>query len=64
MKNLLLIILFSIFASMKAKQKIDLLVYNATVYTVDQNFSKAESIAVDQRENNCNRKFKRTAKSI
>jgi predicted amidohydrolase YtcJ len=33
---------------MESKQKIDLLLYNATVYTVDENFSKAEAIAVDK----------------
>ncbi|MGN6297652.1 MAG: amidohydrolase [Ginsengibacter sp.] len=32
---------------MKSKQKIDLLIYNATVYTVDKNFSQAEAIAID-----------------
>ncbi|HXR85276.1 MAG TPA: amidohydrolase [Hanamia sp.] len=31
-----------------SKQKIDLLIYNATVYTVDHEFSKAEAIAVDK----------------
>ncbi len=33
---------------MESKQKIDLLLYNATVYTVDKSFSKAEAIAVDK----------------
>jgi predicted amidohydrolase YtcJ len=33
---------------MKSKQKIDLLLYNAIIYTVDENFSKAEAIAVDK----------------
>jgi predicted amidohydrolase YtcJ len=33
---------------MESKQKIDLLLYNATVYTVDENFSKAEAVAVDK----------------
>ena len=33
---------------MKSKQKIDLLIYNATVYTVDENFSKAEAVAIDK----------------
>ena len=47
MKSLLFFTLFSIFASMKTKQKIDLLIYNATIYTVDQKFSKAEAIAVN-----------------
>lgn len=48
MKILLLLISFSILSSMKSKQKIDLLVYNATIYTVDKNFSKTEAIAVDK----------------
>jgi len=38
----------TILSSRNSKQKIDLLVYNATVYTVDQNFSNAEAIAVDK----------------
>ena len=33
---------------MKPKQKIDLLVYNATIYTVDNNFSKAEALAINK----------------
>ncbi len=48
MKILLLITLLSIFSSMKTKQKIDLLIYNATVYTVDKDFEKAEAIAVNE----------------
>jgi predicted amidohydrolase YtcJ len=48
MKYLLLITLLSIFSSMKTKQKIDLLIHNAIVYTVDKDFSKAEAIAVDR----------------
>ena len=31
-----------------AQQKIDLLVYNATVYTVDKNFSMKEAVAVNK----------------
>jgi len=48
MKILLLITLLSIFSPMKTKQKIDLLIYNANVYTVDKDFSKAEAIAVNE----------------
>src|SRR6185437_7198724 len=48
MKYLLTISLLYLFSSMKTKQKIDLLIYNASVYTVDSNFSKAEAIAVDK----------------
>ncbi len=43
----LLFVIF-ILASCNSKQKIDLLVFNATVYTVDSNFSKAEAVAVDK----------------
>jgi len=48
MKFLILIMSVSILSSCDSKQKIDLLVYNATIYTVDSNFSKAEAIAVDK----------------
>ncbi|MEO6837993.1 MAG: amidohydrolase [Ginsengibacter sp.] len=34
--------------SKNTKQKIDLLVYNATVYTIDSNFSKSEALAINQ----------------
>ena len=37
-----------ILSSCNTTQKIDLLVFNATVYTVDSNFSKAEAVAVDK----------------
>ncbi|MEO8853661.1 MAG: amidohydrolase [Ginsengibacter sp.] len=47
MKIFLLLFSLSILSSMKPKQKIDLLVYNATVYTVNKQFSKAEAVAVD-----------------
>ena len=38
----------SVLSSCSNKQKVDLLVYNANVYTVDSNFSKAEAVAVDK----------------
>lgn len=46
----LIIFLFAIIflTSCDSKQKIDLLVYNATIYTVDSSFSKAEAVAVDK----------------
>ncbi len=47
MKNFLLLILYFNLPFMKSKQKIDLLIYNATVYTVDKNFSQAKAIAID-----------------
>jgi len=47
MKFLILFMSVAILSSCDSKQKIDLLVYNATIYTVDSNFSKAEAIAVD-----------------
>jgi predicted amidohydrolase YtcJ len=48
MKLFLFIMSISVLSSCSNKQKIDLLVYNATVYTVDSNFSKTEAIAVDK----------------
>ena len=47
MKGLLLVIFYFIFLFASAQQKIDLLVYNATVYTVDKNFSIKEAVAVN-----------------
>lgn len=40
-----LVIIISLI-SCKSKEKIDLLVYNATIYTVDNNFAKADAFAV------------------
>jgi predicted amidohydrolase YtcJ len=48
MKLFLFIMSISVLSSCSNKQKIDLLIYNATVYTVDSNFSKTEAIAVDK----------------
>jgi predicted amidohydrolase YtcJ len=48
MKMFLLIVSFLILSQGSAQQKIDLFVYNATVYTVDKNFSTQEAIAVDK----------------
>ncbi len=47
MKISLFIFSFFILLSASAQKKIDLLVYNATVYTVDANFSIKEAIAVN-----------------
>ena len=47
MKFLLFVLSFLIFSSCLAQQKIDLLVYNATIYTVDKNFSTHEALAVN-----------------
>ncbi len=48
MKFLILFMSVSILNSCITKQKIDLLVYNATVYTVDADFTKAEALAVNE----------------
>ena len=48
MKFILPVLIIFMFTSCNTKQKIDLLVYNATVYTVDNNFSKAEALAVNK----------------
>ena len=45
MKILILLILI-IFGSCKSQETVDLIVYNANIYTVDENFSKAEAVAV------------------
>ena len=48
MKSILTALAILILASCNTTQKVDLLVYNATVYTVDSNFSKAEAFVVDK----------------
>ena len=48
MKLLTLVMSVSILSSCKSLQKIDLLVYNATVYTVDSAFTKAAALAIDK----------------
>ncbi len=48
MKLFLFTFLCLVFLSTAAQQKIDLLVYNGTVYTVDKNFTKQQAIAVDK----------------
>ncbi len=45
-KNPLAVITLLLMLSCSQKEKIDLLVYNATVYTIDSSFSMAEAIAV------------------
>ena len=47
MKLFLFITSFLILLAGWAQQKIDLLVYNATVYPVDKNFSRLEAIAIN-----------------
>ena len=46
MRLLTIIFAFTLLASYSSKEKIDLLVYNANVYTVDSSFSKSEAVAV------------------
>ena len=46
MKLILSLLTLGLFAACNTKQKIDLLVYNAKVYTVDSSFSRTEAIAV------------------
>ncbi|MEO5563698.1 MAG: amidohydrolase, partial [Chitinophagaceae bacterium] len=45
-KLLLIAFLFTIAASCNRKEKVDLLLYNATIYTVDSSFSTASAIAI------------------
>ena len=47
MKKTLLILLLPVWvASCNQKEKVDLLLYNATIYTVDSSFSIASAIAI------------------
>jgi predicted amidohydrolase YtcJ len=49
MKHFLLILLvFAFHSSFAQKKKVDLLIYNATIYTVDKNFSVQSAIAIDK----------------
>ncbi len=45
---LTLLTIVGLFASCGSKKSIDMLIYNATVYTVDSTFSVAEAIAIDK----------------
>src|SRR5258706_986208 len=45
-KNLSIAIVLSLMLSCSQKEKIDLLVYNATVYAIDSSFSTTEAIAI------------------
>ncbi len=45
MKKLTLVFLL-VLMSCESQEKVDLIVYNANIYTVDNNFSKAEAIAI------------------
>jgi predicted amidohydrolase YtcJ len=47
MKSILTVLSIFLLASCNTAQKVDLLVYNASVYTVDSNFSKAEAFVVN-----------------
>ena len=48
MRFILPVLTLFIISSCNTKQKVDLLVYHATVYTVDSNFTKAEAFVVDK----------------
>ncbi|UAY55124.1 amidohydrolase [Arachidicoccus terrestris] len=46
MRFLLTLFFFGLLASCHTKTSVDLLIYNATIYTVDSNFSKVSAIAI------------------
>jgi predicted amidohydrolase YtcJ len=46
--SLLILSVFAINISFAQKKKVDLLIYNATIYTVDKNFSIQSAIAIDK----------------
>jgi len=43
-----LLIQFSLFFTIQGQEKAELIIYNANIYTVDNNFSKAEALAVSE----------------
>ncbi|MEQ1678005.1 MAG: amidohydrolase, partial [Chitinophagaceae bacterium] len=47
MNNLFKVVIVLLLASCSQKQKADLLVYNAIIYTVDSSFSTAEAMVVN-----------------
>lgn len=46
MKKVLSIIVFSLLLSCNTKEEVDIIVYNANIYTVDEEFSKASAVAI------------------
>ena len=46
MKNYLIIVATGFLLACNTKESADLLVYNATIYTIDSSFSTAEAMAV------------------
>lgn len=46
MKKLLLVLIAPLFIACTPKEEVDLIVFNADIYTVDANFSKASAIAI------------------
>jgi len=47
MRNLTVVLIGLLFFSCEPKEEVDLIVHNATIYTVDENFSKASTFAVN-----------------
>lgn len=46
MKKLLLVLITPLFIACTSKEEVDLIVFNADIYTVDANFSKASAVAI------------------
>ncbi|WP_127024217.1 amidohydrolase [Flagellimonas beolgyonensis] len=46
MKKLLLVLIAPLFIACTPKEEVDLIVFNADIYTVDANFSKASAVAI------------------
>jgi len=46
MKKLLLVLIAPLFIACTSKEEVDLIVFNADIYTVDANFSKASAVAI------------------
>lgn len=46
MKKILLLFVFPLLLACNSKEEVDMIVYNANIYTVDEEFTKASSIAI------------------
>src|SRR6476619_8394125 len=46
--SFLILVVFAFHSSFAQKKKVDLVIYNATIYTVDKNFSIQSAIAIDK----------------
>jgi hypothetical protein len=63
-KIFLLFPVLYLFFACASKQKADLLIYNATIYTVDASFSKVEAMVIKRWKDRSNRHAETIGRSI